>query len=210
MNPIIKTYKMEDFLDSQDDVNFRINFINSINNNNNNNDLCVPKTNIRVSQSTVTYTQERIKIIPHSIYCKQDFKRLIPTLDYFQQNNFVHGDLNKKNIVYTQFGFKIVDLEPSLKQNKSGRPCLMVTRPYIHPLDIYNDKVSLLTDKVGFFFFILRCQNQITTETVSKLSFSQKNKSIFDCIPLKEKEFNLLSFEEILNISYKSEEGCFL
>ena len=66
---------------------------------------------------------------------------MITALEFFESINFIHADLNKKNIIYTDNGFKIIDYEPSLVQIKNQKRQLMVTLPYVLKSDLDNQDV---------------------------------------------------------------------
>ena len=95
-----------------------------------------------------------------------EIKSLANTLTYLNNLGYIHGDINRKNILYTDEGFKIIDFEPSLIQLKNNKKVYMITPPYF----IKDNPISFLTDKIGFFYFLLRITKKITSKDVVYLA----------------------------------------
>ena len=57
-------------------------------------------------------------------------KNLSQDLDRMSELGFIHGDLNKKNILFNGQKFVVIDLEPCLEQMINGKKKLMFTIPY--------------------------------------------------------------------------------
>ena len=74
-------------------------------------------------------------------------------LDVMQGAGFVHGDINRKNIMFDGERLRLVDLEPDLFQERDGVKTIMVTSPYIAASDLRFEKVSAATDRIGFACF---------------------------------------------------------
>ena len=66
------------------------------------------------------------------------------------QFGFVHGDINRKNIMFDGERLRLVDLEPDLFQERDGVKTIMVTSPYIATSDLRLGTVSAATDRLGF------------------------------------------------------------
>ena len=65
----------------------------------------------------------------------------------------VHGDLNRKNILLTCEGFRVVDIEPLIcVPTRSGRTLMRTTPPYIAPSDLSQSTLTAASDRIG-----LRC-----------------------------------------------------
>jgi len=127
----------------------------------------------------------------------KDFFDLCEALDYFDSINFVHGDINHKNVIYTTKGFKIIDYEPSLKQIKRKTKRLMVTLPYVCKRELETNNITSLTDKIGFFYLVLRLKGVISTFDIAFLSKNLKHK-FFNVNELKN-----MSYNEILEETFK-------
>jgi len=162
----------------------------------------VPKTDISFDATEIQYRQARLRKIPHTSVAKDldSFTPLVEALDVFKKFGFIHGDLNKKNIINTPSGFYIVDFEPSLKQKRNGRNSLIATLPYIASDDLELRQLTYKTDKLGFYFFILRVNRWISSNIISGLvngEFEIENQ-----LPIAESELVNSSYLEILNLAF--------
>ena len=96
------------------------------------------------------------------------------SLDRLYEEGFVHGDINRKNIIYSENKLYLVDFEPSLLQLKDKTKQWMSTRPYRHHEDIQNNNITAKSDFLGFacfvkwFLFNRKCP-QYYTEECSKI-----------------------------------------
>ena len=195
---LIKTYRKSNLLDSDQDIKYRVNFINSFSS------ASVPETKIIDIGEAYIYEQERVMFKRKSVFSKSDFLSLVQTLNAFLKCNFVHGDINQKNIKWTENGFKIIDFEPSLMQLKQNKRCLMVTDPYFSTIDLGSGSLSSLTDKIGFLFFVSKCLNKVTHHQIKVFS---KNRNLKDLIGLNERDLLDMGYDELLlqSINYNHE-----
>ena len=76
------------------------------------------------------------------------------SLDKLYEEGFVHGDINRKNIIYSENKLFLVDFEPSLLQLKDRTKQWMSTRPYRHHEDIQNNNITAKSDFLGFACFV--------------------------------------------------------
>ena len=138
------------------------------------------KTEIYKEGSSYIYKQKfyKTKKLNSNLLKKSDFFVLAESLEYINSLGFVHGDLNKKNIIYTDDGFKVIDYEPSLMQIKDGKKQLIVTIPYVVKDELQSLKITTKTDKVGFFYFILRATGMLSPMAIAKLSKSLNHKKL--------------------------------
>ena len=83
-------------------------------------------------------------------------KKFAQSLDKLYEEEFVHGDINRKNIIYSKNNLFLIDFEPSLLQVKDQTKQWMSTRPYRHHEDIQNNNITAKSDFLGFACFI-RC-----------------------------------------------------
>lgn len=146
------------------------------------------------------YRQEYFNRINPSNALKKDLYQVASGLDYFQKIGYIHGDINKKNVIYTKNGFKIVDYEPDLVQIKNGKKQYMITNPYISNLDLQENQITIRTDKIGFFYFILRINGFLTSEKVVLLS---KNFNHYKYLGIKEKELDFTSYKQLIDKAFK-------
>ena len=128
-----KTDQEKSLLESSEDILNRIKKINSLEYYR---FRSLVKTIIVKNKNSYEYTQNYVKQKKIVNINKSQFGDLISALEYLSSVSFVHGDLNRKNIIYSKDGFKIIDLEPSLKQIVDGAPKFMVTKPYISKNDL--------------------------------------------------------------------------
>ena len=194
-----KQYFDGELLDSKSEIHKRIKLINLFSYQNYPSLL---KTEIYFNKSCYWYRQAaHPKIQPSRMFRKEDFRDIGNALKYFEKEGFVHGDLNRKNIVFTKEGFKIVDLEPSLYQIKNNTAQYMVTSPYFYSKDIANNRITIATDKIGFYFFVLRTLKKISSLDVVKLS--KNHFCILQYLCMDENVFVLKSYDEILNLAFR-------
>ena len=195
---LIKTYPKVNLLDSVQDIKFRVNFINSFIS------ASAPRTKITDIGEAYIYEQERVRFKRKSVFSKYDFHSLVQTLNTFLKYNFVHGDINQKNIKWTENGFKIIDFEPSIMQLKQNKRCLMVTDPYFSTIDLEKGELSSLTDKIGFLFFVTKCLNKVTHRQIKVFS---KNRNLKDLIGLNERDLFDMDYNELLLYSINYNQG---
>lgn len=175
-----KTYDIDDLLD--DDWEKRVDLIEKISIEN----KLVPYIRFEVTAKKLVYKQR---------YIRKDnslgkLEELVELLEYFEAINFVHGDINRKNIITCNNSYYLIDFEPSLKQIKHNQETLIFTMPYISLNDFKTNELSIQTDKIGFYFFALRKFGLVNNKDIVKL----KNKIL--------KDQQLVS-ESILKQSYK-------
>jgi serine/threonine protein kinase len=123
-------------------------------------------TQIEIKENSLEYSQKYYPKVSITLLQKKDFFEIAKALEYFESVGFIHGDINRKNIIYTTDGFKIIDYEPSLEQIKDGFAQKMTTIPYIAKSGI----ITTDTDKIGFFYFILRVMRRISSQKIAKLT----------------------------------------
>tara|TARA_Y100001968_G_scaffold319397_1_gene350859 strand:+ start:519 stop:1121 length:603 start_codon:yes stop_codon:yes gene_type:complete len=100
--------------------------------------------------------QEYSNRIPH-----QKGEPVLKYLDELRNNlnkaweeGLVHGDLNRKNILLTNDGYRIIDIEPLLKiPLQNGKFVLRTTNPYLAEEDRKNWTISQASDQHGFDCF---------------------------------------------------------
>ena len=133
----------------------------------------------------------------------QALSQLAIGLDNIAAEGFVHGDLNFKNVMYDGEIFRVVDLEPSLRQCKMGKPTLMFTPPYIAVDDWQSGLLTVVTDKVGFYFFCRRLISPIFNFFPSKTMNLIKRgvSSVWFYTGIDEKKFARLTFPDIFALA---------
>jgi len=162
-----KTYLKNALLENKKEIIKRIEIIKNFNCNKY---KALAKTIFIETPNSYIYQQSKYQIIKKESYHKNDFIDLVKALEYFEAVGFVHGDINKKNIIYTIEGFKIIDYEPSLVQMRNKKIKLLITIPYVDKIELQNRKITSKTDKIGFFYFLLRITNKLSSSSIVKLS----------------------------------------
>lgn len=150
----MKIYKKGILKDDYTKILKRISIINSFANYN----LSIPPTFVTIEKDEIVVKQNYLKKagkltdIPESKrkHLMMDIEATIATLHSI---GFVHGDINKKNIIYAENKLWLIDIEPSLKQIRNGLKKWMVTRPYADPEDLKNKNITEATDIYAFDCF---------------------------------------------------------
>jgi serine/threonine protein kinase len=190
-NIIIKRYDKKQLLSSSSFIQKRIDMINTFDYDRY---KSIPKTSISLENETYIYRQEYLKAKKHILDISFLYK-LAEALDYLQNIGFIHGDLNRKNILYTDDGYKIIDFEPDLYQIKNGLKQTMITIPYLSNNDKKEDKITHLTDKIAFCYFILRISEKFDNKDIVKLSRSFNHQKY---LGINEKKINVMNFKELI------------
>ena len=74
----------------------------------------------------------------------------------------VHGDLNRKNILLTCDGFRVVDIEPLIcVPTKSCRTLMRTTAPYIAHSDLSHSAITAASDRLGLKCFAAWISGQV-------------------------------------------------
>jgi|TARA_B110000240_G_scaffold197341_1_gene252245 serine/threonine protein kinase len=153
-NSFIKIYKTNILKDDSNQILKRISIINSFVNYN----LSIPLTVVTIENDEIVVKQDYLKKagklndIP-AIKREKLLLDLEATIDTLHSIGFVHGDINRKNIIYAENKLWLIDIEPSLKQIKNGLKKWMVTRPYAAPEDLKNKNITEATDIYAFGCF---------------------------------------------------------
>ena len=186
-----KEYVKKNLLDSN--VEDRINLINNFDYDNY---KALVKTEIYEDNDKYIYRQILYKNIRKYELNKEELLEVAKSLEYLNSIGFVHGDINRKNIIYTKEGFKIIDYEPSLLQIKNKKRQLMITLPYVDKKELKKEKITSLTDKIGFFYFIVRNLKKISALDIVCLSHTLEHTRY-----IKE-NLNNLNYFEILELAF--------
>jgi len=191
---IYKYYQEDTLLDTPETIKKRVSLINNFEYKKY---KALVKTTITKKSDSYTYKQNFFKIKKIETLKKEDFFYLVEALEYLHAIGFVHADLNRKNIIYTQEGFKIIDYEPSLLQMKNGIRQLMITMPYVSKEELKNEDITNKTDKLGFYYFLLRVHNLFSSKDIVKIS-----KKLDHCQIIK-RDIESLNYSEILAYACK-------
>jgi serine/threonine protein kinase len=192
-----KVYNKKNFYGNENETISRILNINSLNYPKYNS---LVRTSIHSEKDFYLYEQDFLQIIKPYDLSKDMLFTLSDSLNYLDEMGFVHGDLNRKNIVFTKSNLKVIDLEPSLYQIKNNKKCLMITLPYISKFDLKNGVISNRTDKLGFIYFILRVNHFLSSKDVVDLSQDLEHSRI---LQLTENELDEMDYYDLVNYAYK-------
>ena len=150
------------------------------------------ETNFQLEKSYCFRLSEKIEILKDNCNLTDRVKylsHLSKELNIFSKYNFVHGDLNQKNIKLTTSGYVVLDFEPLLSLSVKGRYLHMCTYPCICNEDLTNDVITSRTDKLSFDIF---CKKKLKFKFTEKLSLKYVNELFF-----KTNKDYAISFEQI-------------
>ena len=154
-NIVYKIYKKVNLLDDQKDIKIRLSQIVKLSHSM----KFIPETNHSYEEDLLVMKQKRVtkdkklqEIEPvQKIILIENFSQ---SLDRLYEEGFIHGDINRKNIIYSEDKLCLIDFEPSLLQLKNQVKQWMSTRPYRHHEDIQNNNITVKSDLLGFGCFI--------------------------------------------------------
>lgn len=152
------------------------------------------RTSIARRGNAYIYKQEHFRCVAHEVD-KSALRILADALQYLSDIDFIHGDINRKNVIYTDQGYKVIDFEPDLHQIKHGVVQRMVTIPYIAKSELKDNDISNLTDKIGFIYFLLRIQGMLGPKQIVSLSKSFDHEAF---IGMREEEITHTSYRCLL------------
>ena len=180
-NSIYKIYKIFNLLDDLKDIEKRLSQIVKLSSSMD----FIPQTNyfyeedLLVMKQKCLINKKKLKEIDPSEKIKL-IKKFAQSLDKLYAEEFVHGDINRKNIIYSENNLFLIDFEPSLLQIKDQTKQWMSTRPYRHHADIQNNNITAKSDFLGFacfakwFLFNSNCPQHYVKECskiITKLKF---------------------------------------
>jgi len=150
-----KIYKKDNLLDDPNSIKARLNQI-----------VKLTATIKFMPKTSYLYEKDLLRMDQRQLIKQKDLKEINPTnrlslveqfaqsLDEVYEEGFIHGDINRKNIIYSEDRLCLVDFEPSLLQVKDRVKQWMSTRPYRHHEDIQNNNITVKSDFLGFGCFI--------------------------------------------------------
>ena len=154
-NIVYKIYKKVNLLDDQKDIKIRLSQIVKLSHSM----KFIPETNYSYEEDLLVMTQKRL-INDKKLKEIEASKKLVlienfsQSLDRLYEEGFIHGDINQKNIIYSEDKLCLIDFEPSLLQFKDQVKQWMSTRPYRHHEDIQKNNITVKSDLLGFGCFI--------------------------------------------------------
>ena len=154
-NIVYKIYKKVNLLDDQKDIKVRLSQIVKLSHSM----KFIPETNHSYEEDLLVMKQKRL-INDKKLQEIEPVQKMIlienfsQSLDRLCEEGFIHGDINRKNIIYSEDKLCLIDFEPSLLQLKNQVKQWMSTRPYRHHEDIQNNNITVKSDLLGFGCFI--------------------------------------------------------
>lgn len=152
---VYKIYKKVNLLDDPNNIEARLNQI-------------VKLTSIMdfMPKTSYLYEEDMLVMNQKQLIKQKDLKQInpikrVPLIEQFAQSldriygeGFIHGDINRKNIIYSDNRLCLIDFEPSLLQIKDRVKQWISTRPYIYYEDIQNNTITVKSDFLGFGCFV--------------------------------------------------------
>ena len=154
-NIVYKIYKKVNLLDDQKDIKIRLSQIVKLSHSM----KFIPETNHSYEEDLLVMKQKQLMKDKRLKEIEPSRKLLLikgfsQSLDRLYEGGFIHGDINRKNIIYSEDKLCLIDFEPSLLQLKNQVKQWMSTRPYRHHEDIQNNNITVKSDLLGFGCFI--------------------------------------------------------
>ena len=169
----------------------------------------IPRITIKWSEEILVMRQQRVKKMPfpseNQTACKNHLERLALVLDQLPAD-LVHGDINCKNILFDGTDLQLIDWEPALVQKRFMQETLMYTEPYISQHDRTQSKLTKETDKIGFFYAILRLLNKQPRIPSPYHLVTARIYGKFQLTPEPEERFISRNFTEILHLAFANPE----
>jgi hypothetical protein len=137
---------------------------------------CFPQSTFQTIGDTLILEQQRIKRAPIPAYkeLQPALYRLAEDIDQMESMGFIHGDIVYKNTLWDGRTLWLVDLEPDLRQNRTGQPCWMVTPPWVAHGDLVRDQITPMTDRIGFAALCARLQHGLPDSMDYRALYKQR------------------------------------
>lgn len=167
----------------------------------------IPEIRTQWDGETLIVRQQRVRsvVFPsdnHEI-CTKIFERLAAVLDRLPEN-LIHGDINCKNVLYDGTNLQLIDWEPALLQKRLWQEAMMYTEPYISQRDRNQQKLSKETDKIGFFYTILRLLHKQPRITSPYRIVVDCKRGKCQLTPEPEQQFLQRTFAEVLLLAFEN------
>jgi hypothetical protein len=115
----------------------------------------LPKMSWTMDPSGITVRQQIVSRGSLASAIEEALETLASDLDAMHAEGQVHGDLNRKNVIETPTGFRMVDIEPILEIPCGFGYRLRTTLPYLHEDDRISGRISAKSDRLGFGCFAM-------------------------------------------------------
>ena len=155
-NIFYKLYKKENLLDSAKDLELRLNQIVKLSSSME----FIPEITYTFEEGLLIMRQDKLSM-DNRLDKIEPFEKKLTLINQLAQSlyqmhaeGFVHGDVNRKNIIYSDDRLWLIDFEPSLLQIKNHAKQWMSTMPYIHHDDMKSNTITIKSDLLGFGCFV--------------------------------------------------------
>jgi hypothetical protein len=201
---LFKRYRLENLIDA--DYKKRVSLIESISKEYD----FIPETKFTCSNGQLICQQERVrsaKVPKSDEKILALLKRLADDLEILAEINCVHGDINRKNVIYNGQRFILVDWEPSLIQKRNNKYILLYTPPYISKNDFLNSRLTVESDKIGYYFFCKKTLNKDFFLNVREIMENRytyrkgQSHNWINILPMEEEDFLKRPYENILDLA---------
>lgn len=115
----------------------------------------LPEMSWTMDGSSITVRQRIVSRGALAGAVEEALETLASNLDAMHDAGQVHGDLNRKNVIETPAGFRMVDIEPILEIPCGSGYQLRTTPPYLHNDDRISGRISAKSDRLGFGCLVL-------------------------------------------------------
>jgi len=161
-----------------------------------------PRTGFHWEADTLVLSQDRIRKQP----LPEDRAQLLEPLQRLGQlfealsPGLVHGDVARKNLVFDGSTLWLVDWEPALYQLRNRRPTLLYTEPYLSIGDRQAGRLSMETDKLGFFFCCFRLlHGRNPLSSIRELALRRQQEPV-PITPVPEEKLVRFTWSQILDL----------
>jgi len=161
--------------------------------------LFIPSTYFKFNKYEIISRQKIIK--PDKISRTKKLillKNFALNLDKLKKFHIVHGDINFKNIIFTNKRIFLIDWEPVLVKKINKKLILRSTFPYYSVSDLKRKQITKKTDLIGFLFL---CERLFSGKTnLFNFSNLKNDKWLEDYTMIKNSTFLKLSFRNIYKL----------
>ena len=161
--------------------------------------LFIPSTYFKFNNYEIISRQKIIK--PDKISRTKKLillKNFALNLDKLKKFHIVHGDINFKNIIFTNKRIFLIDWEPVLVRKVNKKLILRSTFPYYSVSDLKRKQITKKTDLIGFLFL---CERLFSGKNnLFNFSNLKNDKWIEDYTMIKNNTFLKLSFRNIYKL----------
>jgi len=161
----------------------------------------IPRTHFNWEGSILVVSQQRIHPQPLPLHDSVQLMQILHQLASLLESispQLVHGDVNRKNLMFDGERLQIIDWEPALRQLRQGRETLLYTEPYLSAQDRQLGRLSTETDKLAFFFLCFEWLHRFNPIGNLREVVHQRMLGEGELAPIPESELLAGSFAHVL------------